>query len=64
MRETINAGWRGGWRYSLEYNRDLDSIRSEPEFQAMLGEIKGDMAKQLSRVKEMEKEGDVCVTTD
>jgi TolB-like protein/tetratricopeptide (TPR) repeat protein len=61
MRQAMDAGWRGFWRYSLEHNQNLNSIRNEPEFQAMLAEIKADMAEQLLRVKAMEKEGDVCV---
>jgi len=61
LREAIDEGWRFRWWYNLEHNPNLESIRKEPEFQAMLIEIKADMAVQLTRVKEMEKEGDVCV---
>ena len=52
---------RGYWRYNLEYNLNLESIQNEPEFQAMLAEIKADMAEQLARVRGIEKEGDMCV---
>jgi TolB-like protein/class 3 adenylate cyclase/Tfp pilus assembly protein PilF len=61
LRQAIDAGWRSNWRYDLEHNPNLDSIRNAPEFQTMLAEIKAEMAEQLARVKEMEKEGDVCV---
>jgi TolB-like protein/Tfp pilus assembly protein PilF len=61
LRQAIDEGWRLYWRYYLEHDPNLESIRNEPEFQSMLAEIKADMAEQLARVKEMEKEGDVCV---
>ncbi len=60
LRQAIDEGWRDGWWYSLEIDRGLDSIRTEPEFQAMLAEIKSDMSEQLGRVKSMVNEGDVC----
>ncbi|MFT5132653.1 MAG: hypothetical protein ACI9SC_001120 [Gammaproteobacteria bacterium] len=64
LRLAIDEGWRDGWWYFLEIDPSLESIRSEPEFQAMLAEIKGDMASQLTRVIEMEKAGDICAKPD
>ncbi|MCZ6526216.1 MAG: tetratricopeptide repeat protein [Gammaproteobacteria bacterium] len=64
LRQAMNAGYRGFWRYQLEHDPNLDSIRNEPEFQTMLEEIKADMAGQLARVKGMQHEGDVCVHTE
>jgi tetratricopeptide (TPR) repeat protein len=61
LRQAINEGWRDGWWYFLEIDPGLQSIRDEPDFQAMLAEVKADMAEQLARVKAAEKEGDVCV---
>jgi TolB-like protein/Tfp pilus assembly protein PilF len=61
LRQAIDERWRAGWRYHLEHDPNLESIRNEPEFQAMLADIKADMAEQLARVKALEKEGDVCV---
>ena len=61
LRQAIDDGWRIAWRYHLEYDPNLESIRNEPEFQAMLAEIKANIAQQLARVKAMKKEGDVCV---
>jgi len=61
LRQAIDEGWRDGWWYFLELDPSLESIRNEPEFQAMLQEIKADMTEQLARVKAMEKEDDVCV---
>jgi TolB-like protein len=61
LRQAIDAGYRGFWRIYLENNYNLESIRNEPEFQSMVAEVKADMVEQLARVKETEKEGDVCV---
>jgi TolB-like protein/DNA-binding winged helix-turn-helix (wHTH) protein/Tfp pilus assembly protein PilF len=58
LREAIDAGWRSLWWYYLKHNRNLDSIRSEPEFQAMVKQIEADMAAQLERVREMERDSE------
>ncbi len=39
---------------------DLESLHDEPEFQAMVAEIEADMAEQLARVREMEKNGELA----
>ncbi len=38
---------------------DLESLHDEPEFQAMVAEIEADMAAQLARVREMERNGEL-----
>ncbi len=49
---------------------NLESLHDEPEFQAMVAEIEADMAAQLARVREMERNGElepipeVSATTD
>jgi tetratricopeptide (TPR) repeat protein len=57
LRQAINEGWRVYWWYFLEHDPILDSIRDEPKFQAMLEEVKADMAAQLERVRAMEASG-------
>jgi hypothetical protein len=37
----------------------LESIRSEPVFQAVLAEIKADMSAQMQRIREMEQSGEI-----
>ncbi len=59
LRQAIDNGWRGLWWYWLEHEPNLDSIRDKPEFQAMVEEIKADMAAQLARVRVMEASGEL-----
>jgi len=54
LRQAVDNGWRGLWWYWLEHDPKLESIRHEPEFQAMVAEIKADMAAQLARVRAIE----------
>jgi tetratricopeptide (TPR) repeat protein len=59
LRQAIDEGWRGMWWYHLERNLNLESLHDEPEFQAMIAEIEADMAAQLARVREMERNGEL-----
>ena len=52
LRQAVDEGWRILWWYYLKLDKNLDSIRDEPEFQAMVKEIEADMAEQLARVHE------------
>ena len=59
LRRAIDEGWRGYWWYYLKYDPTLESLHDEPEFQAMVKEIEADMADQLARVREMERNGEL-----
>jgi tetratricopeptide (TPR) repeat protein len=59
LRQAIDSGWRTAWWFYLEHDPSLDSVRDEPEFQAMLEEIRADMAAQLERVRTMEASGEL-----
>jgi tetratricopeptide (TPR) repeat protein len=59
LRQAIDEGWRDGWWYYLRYDPTLESLHDEPEFQAMVAEIEADMAAQLARVREMERNGEL-----
>jgi TolB-like protein/Tfp pilus assembly protein PilF len=59
LRQAIDQGWRASWWFYLDHDPSLDSIRDAPEFQAMLQEIKADMAAQLERVRAMEANGEL-----
>jgi tetratricopeptide (TPR) repeat protein len=58
LRQAIDEGWRADWWYELQHKPDLESLHDEPEFQAMVAEIEADMAVQLERVREMERNGE------
>jgi len=57
LRQAIDQGWRRYWWYYLEHDMGLEPIRHEPEFQAIVKEVKADMAEQLARVREWEADG-------
>ena len=54
LRQAIDERWRTFWWYYLEHDPSLESIRDEPEFQAMVKEIEADMTEQLAGVHEWE----------
>jgi tetratricopeptide (TPR) repeat protein len=59
LRQAVDEGWRVGWWYFLKQDLSLESLHDEPEFQAMVAEIEADMAAQLARVREMERNGEL-----
>jgi TolB-like protein/Tfp pilus assembly protein PilF len=59
LRMAIDEGWSSFWWYFLEHDMSLESLHDEPEFQAMVAEIEADMAAQLARVREMERNGEL-----
>jgi hypothetical protein len=59
LRQAIDEGWRAMWWYYLKHDPNLESLHDEPEFQAMVAEIEADMAAQLERVREMERNGEL-----
>jgi hypothetical protein len=59
LRQAIDEGYHFLWRYFLKYDPTLESLHDEPEFQAMVAEIEADMAAQLERVREMERNGEL-----
>jgi tetratricopeptide (TPR) repeat protein len=59
LQQAIDEGWRAYWWYYLKFDPILESLHDEPEFQAMVAEIEADMAAQLARVREMERNGEL-----
>jgi tetratricopeptide (TPR) repeat protein len=59
LRQAIDDGWRSMWWYELVRDPTLESLHDEPEYQAMVAEIEADMAAQLARVREMERNGEL-----
>jgi len=64
LREAIDAGWRTLWWYYLERDPNLDSLHGNPTFQAMLDEIRVDMAAQLERVRAMQRTGELVLNLE
>ena len=59
LQQAFDEGWRGvAWWY-LEYDPNLDLIRSEPEFQRLLKEMRADLAVQARRVQELQASGEL-----
>jgi hypothetical protein len=56
LREGAVNGTRDGWRLQLLYNPNLESLRDEPEFKAVITEIEADMAAQLTRLRELQSD--------
>ncbi len=59
LRQAVDEGWRSMWWYFLKLDPNLESIRNTPEFTAVIAEIEADMAEQLARVREMERNGEL-----
>ncbi len=59
LRKAIDEGWRLRWWYYLRLDPGLESLHDEPKYQAMVAEIEADMAAQLARVREMERNGEL-----
>jgi hypothetical protein len=59
LQQAIDEGWRTYWWYYLKHDPTLELLHDEPEFQAMVAEIEADMAAQLARVREMERNGEL-----
>ena len=46
FRELVDDGWRMSWRFRTQLNRNLDSIRDNPDFQSIVGEVAADIERQ------------------
>jgi TolB-like protein/DNA-binding winged helix-turn-helix (wHTH) protein len=59
LREAVDAGYRVGWWWEIKLKPEMESLYDEPEYQAVVAEIEADMAAQLARVREMERNGEL-----
>jgi len=64
LRQAVDAGWRLGWWAQGEGSPHLISLLEEPEFKAMMDEIRAEMAVQLAHLREMEAAGELPVVPD
>ena len=60
LRISIDANWRWEW-WMLEKDPIYQLLWDEPEFDAMMDEIRDDMAAQLERVEEMRRNGELQI---
>ena len=58
LRKTIDSGNLAWWPMLFD-GFQFDGIRGDPRFQALIDEISDEMAVQLERVREMERNGDI-----
>ena len=58
LRISIDANWRWEW-WMLETDPIYQSLWDEPDFDAMMNEIRADMAVQLKHVQEMRRNGEL-----
>jgi TolB-like protein/Tfp pilus assembly protein PilF len=59
LQKHVEAGFRDQWRWKLLGSPSLESIRDTPEFADIVAKIEADMAKQLARMHEMERNGEL-----
>jgi hypothetical protein len=52
FRVAVDNRFRIGWKWSAELDPNMDSLRDDPRYQAMIAEIKTDMAGQLKQLRE------------
>jgi TolB-like protein/Tfp pilus assembly protein PilF len=59
LRQAIDRGYRRFWWSQGESSPHMTAMLDEPEFQAMMDEVRADMAAQLERVRAMEASGEL-----
>ena len=59
LRNQVDSGWRLFWRWDTELNPNFESLRKEPEFQAIVEFLRTDMARQLESIRAMEAAGEI-----
>jgi len=59
LRRQVDIGWRSLWRWDTELNPNFESLRDEPDFQAIVTLLSTDMARQYKEVQAMEATGEI-----
>jgi TolB-like protein/Tfp pilus assembly protein PilF len=60
LRQAIDEGYRWFWWAQGKGSPHMVSLHEEPEFNAMMQEIRADMSAQLEHVREMEANGELA----
>jgi hypothetical protein len=64
LQNHVEANSVDQWRRRFLYNPNLEPIRDTPEFAAIVAEIEANMADQLARVRELERNGALVSLSD
>ncbi len=59
LRKQVDNGWRVLWRLNTELNPNFESLKNDPEFQAIIDFLRKDMARQLEELRAMEASGEI-----
>ena len=59
LRRQVDNGWRSSWRWDTELNPNFESLREEPEFQAIVEFLRTDMARQYEELQALEAAGEI-----
>lgn len=57
LQQAADSGWRFDWLYIFR-NKTLDSLRDEPEFEAITLQLESDMAEQLVAIRALADMGE------
>jgi TolB-like protein/DNA-binding winged helix-turn-helix (wHTH) protein/Tfp pilus assembly protein PilF len=58
LRRAVDTGWRVEW-WQVQIDPTLVTLRNDAEFVALLAEVKTDLARQLERIRAMERTGEL-----
>jgi TolB-like protein/Flp pilus assembly protein TadD len=59
LRHQVDKGWRLLWRWNTELNPNFESLRDDPEFQAIIEFLGADMERQLEDLRVKEASGEI-----
>jgi TolB-like protein len=59
LQYQVENGWRSSWRWHTELNPNFESLKRDPEFQAIVEFLRKDMARQLVDLRAMEVAGEI-----